>query len=182
MSRFEFSEVKRVARGGWAGILPALGIPSEFLRAKHGPCPGCGGRDRFRFDDKNGDGTWICGGAGEIASGDGFSLLCHVHGWDKSRSLKETARQLGLAATITPEVAREHKRKVVAVDDARVLQHELMVLIQVLNARLSSAQLTSNHSFRNARPEWVPYPDEHWERELLAARRIRAALESVYGP
>jgi hypothetical protein len=29
-------------RHRWLDILPALGVPSRFLRNKHGPCPMCG--------------------------------------------------------------------------------------------------------------------------------------------
>jgi putative DNA primase/helicase len=39
----------------------------------------CGGKDRFRFDDKEGHGTWICTHCG---AGDGFSLLMKVMGID----------------------------------------------------------------------------------------------------
>jgi putative DNA primase/helicase len=47
--------------GRWRSILPALGIDSKYLNGKNGPCPLCrDGRDRWRFDDKRGDGTWIC--------------------------------------------------------------------------------------------------------------------------
>lgn len=35
----------------------------------------CGGRDRWRFDDKDGKGTWICSRCG---SGDGFSLIMRM--------------------------------------------------------------------------------------------------------
>ena len=52
----------------WLAILPALGVPSHFLRNKHGPCPVCGGKDRFRFDDKDGKGTFFCNGCGELSS------------------------------------------------------------------------------------------------------------------
>jgi putative DNA primase/helicase len=49
------------ARGRWKTILPALGIDPKYLTGKNGPCPLCpGGRDRWRFDNKRGDGTWIC--------------------------------------------------------------------------------------------------------------------------
>jgi putative DNA primase/helicase len=48
------------ANGRWRSILPALGIDSRYLTGKNVPCPICGGRDRFRFDNKRGDGTWIC--------------------------------------------------------------------------------------------------------------------------
>jgi len=46
--------------GRWRTILPALGINPQFLSGRNGPCPMCGGRDRWRFDNKRGDGTWIC--------------------------------------------------------------------------------------------------------------------------
>lgn len=46
--------------GRWRSILPALGIDPRFLTGKNCPCPICGGKDRFRFDNKRGDGTWIC--------------------------------------------------------------------------------------------------------------------------
>ena len=45
------------ARNRWREILPRFGIDTRFLTNRHGPCPLCGGRDRFRFDDRNGDGT-----------------------------------------------------------------------------------------------------------------------------
>lgn len=80
-SSLNLAQVKATARGNWPHVLMSLGIASEFLTGRHGPCPGCGGRDRFRFDDRNGDGTFICSqGAGEPLAGDGFTLLRHVTG------------------------------------------------------------------------------------------------------
>jgi putative DNA primase/helicase len=56
------------ARGRWKSILPAIGINPKFLVRKNGPCPMCGGKDRWRFTDIEGKGTWFCnncrGGAG----------------------------------------------------------------------------------------------------------------------
>ena len=66
------------AHGKWRNILPALGVPAQILSGKHCPCPMCGGRDRFRFDDKGGKGGYICSQCG---AGDGFKLLCQMHGW-----------------------------------------------------------------------------------------------------
>lgn len=73
-----FDAVRKAAQGQWRGVLSRLGI-SVPDTAKHAPCPGCGGRDRFRFDDKDGGGSFICGqgGAGTLA-GDGFALVQHV--------------------------------------------------------------------------------------------------------
>lgn len=67
------------ARGKWRGILLALGIDGDFLTGKHGPCPMCGGSDRFRWDNQNGNGGYICGQCG---AGNGFNLLMGVNGWD----------------------------------------------------------------------------------------------------
>ena len=73
-----FGQAKAAARGQWQMLLPALGISEEHLSGRHGPCPGCGGKDRFRFDDKD-DGRWICSqGGGSPASGDGIDLLIHA--------------------------------------------------------------------------------------------------------
>lgn len=69
--------IKEIARGRWLSLLPMLGVEVRFLTGKHGPCPMCGGRDRFRFDDKEGDGTFFCSGCG---AGDGFTLTERVTG------------------------------------------------------------------------------------------------------
>ncbi|MBL9115532.1 MAG: hypothetical protein JNJ83_11050 [Verrucomicrobiaceae bacterium] len=68
---------------------------SEHFGRGHGPCPGCGGKDRFRFDDKAGDGTFICSqGGGGTLSGNGLTLLQHITGWDFKRSIEELGSYL----------------------------------------------------------------------------------------
>ena len=88
--------LREQVRGLWPTILPSLGIAPEYLRNRHMPCPGCGGNDRFRFDDKGGSGSFYCGGGGDPTSGDGFDLLKHVHGWDFAEAAKEVERVLGI--------------------------------------------------------------------------------------
>jgi putative DNA primase/helicase len=92
---FDAADVKTAARGRWREILAQLGVDPDFLRNTHGPCPGCGGKDRFRFDDREGDGTFICSqGGGELLSGDGFTLLQHVKKWDFAKCATELRREL----------------------------------------------------------------------------------------
>lgn len=67
------------ARNKWRGILQSLGIDKRHLSGKHGPCPMCEGTDRFRFDDKGGNGSWICNVCG---AGNGLDLLMTFHRWD----------------------------------------------------------------------------------------------------
>lgn len=65
------------AKGKWRGILLELGLPEATLRDKHGPCPLCGGTDRFRWDNKAGAGTYICSQCG---AGDGMKLAMEFTG------------------------------------------------------------------------------------------------------
>lgn len=88
-----FDDARRAAHGRWPDILRGLGVAAECLRDKHGPCPYCGGKDRFRFDDKEGRGTYVCNNCG---SGDGFGLLELVHGWKPKECLEQVGAYLGL--------------------------------------------------------------------------------------
>lgn len=62
----------------WRSTLERLGVPESALSGRHTACPACGGRDRFRFDDRHRRGDFYCNGCG---AGDGFDLLRRVHGW-----------------------------------------------------------------------------------------------------
>ena len=64
------TDIKDRVRGMWPGIFEAMGI--DVGTGKHKPCPNCQGTDRFRFDDKDGEGTYYCNQCG---AGDGWSLL-----------------------------------------------------------------------------------------------------------
>ena len=75
------------ARGRWHAILPALGVDPERLVNRHGPCPVCGGKDRFRFDNKGGNGTYFCNQCG---AGDGIKLVMSIHGLE----FKDVARRI----------------------------------------------------------------------------------------
>jgi phage/plasmid primase-like uncharacterized protein len=93
-----FDTVRTSAHGCWAEILAHLGIEPSALRDRHGPCPGCGGKDRFRFDDQD-IGRFYCNGGGEPVSGDGFALLQHVYGWTARESLERVAQSIGIVAS-----------------------------------------------------------------------------------
>lgn len=66
-----------VAKGQWKGILSEIGIPPAMLTGRHCACPLCGGEDRFRFDNSEGRGTWICNACG---AGDGMGLAMKFAG------------------------------------------------------------------------------------------------------
>lgn len=78
---------------GWREILLASGIDEKHLRNRHGPCPACGGKDRFRFDNRHGRGDWICNHCG---SGDGFRLLMNAMRIDFAEARKLVMSTAGL--------------------------------------------------------------------------------------
>lgn len=100
-----------VARGKWRGILLQLGIPEMALRNKHGPCPLCGqGTDRFRFDDKDGNGTWFCNKCG---AGDGMKLAIAYTG----KTFREVAALIdGMVGNIKYEPVRQERSPEQALD------------------------------------------------------------------
>lgn len=80
------------ARGKWRGILLHCGVPKEFLTGKHGPCLFCGGKDRARWDNKDGNGTFFCSQCG---AGDGFEFLKRFKGWDFKTAAAEVDKVIG---------------------------------------------------------------------------------------
>lgn len=86
------TELAIQAQGRWADILAYHGIEREYLRNRHGPCPICQGRDRFRFDDKAGTGSYYCSGCG---AGDGVSLLMKYCGFDFKTAANSVRQILG---------------------------------------------------------------------------------------
>lgn len=77
-------DIHELSNGRWRLILTDAGIDEKYLVNHHGPCPCCGGKDRFRFDDKGGRGTFFCS---NCRAGDGFKLLELTQGW----AFKESA-------------------------------------------------------------------------------------------
>ena len=106
-----FERVSALAQGRWHEILVQLGIPPEALQNRHGPCPGCGGRDRYRYDDRDGRGTWICSGGGEMVAGDGYALLRHVHGWSAAEALRQVAAVVGGEAGSLPAATPRRRQQ-----------------------------------------------------------------------
>lgn len=88
------------ARGKWRGIMMALGVPEKALSGDHTACPMCGGKDRFRFDDQDRRGTYICGQCG---AGDGIKFAIEVTGLP----FREACDRIdAIVGNVTPDAGR----------------------------------------------------------------------------
>lgn len=87
-------EIHSRLASSWPQVLVQLGIAETTLKNKHGPCPACGGKDRFRFDNKRGRGDYFCNHCG---AGDGFKLLERTFGWTFSMARRHVIAAAGLA-------------------------------------------------------------------------------------
>ncbi len=96
------------ATNRWNDILPQLGVDAKFLRNKQGPCPVCHGKDRFRYDNKNGQGTYYCNQCG---AGDGFRLVMLVHGIDFAEAAKKVEALVGSAREERPRMENNEAQK-----------------------------------------------------------------------
>ncbi len=97
------SDVAAAACGHWPMVLASLGIDVPGGR-KHGPCPACGGKDRFRLDDKEGRGTFICN---ECGAGDGLDLVAKVTGKPIKEAAAMVAPLVGLSGAGMDPAERE---------------------------------------------------------------------------
>lgn len=95
----DFDAIRAAAVGNYVStIFPAAGISFSKAAHQHQSCPMCGGDDRFRCDDKRGEGTWICSQCG---AGNGFMLVQQYAGLDVYETNKLIAGAIGLDATST---------------------------------------------------------------------------------
>lgn len=104
---------KSLTQGRWKGILSTLGLTAKQLSGKHCECPVCQNgpkSDSFRFDDKEGRGTWICSHCG---SGDGYTLVSKIRGVDFRGAMDIVAPLVGSVAFEAPKAKPE------SMDEAR---------------------------------------------------------------
>lgn len=97
--KMNVTETVKQACGHWPRILPALGV--KVIKNLHQACPVCGGTDRFRFDDKEGRGTWYCNQCG---AGDGLKLVEKVFGVTASEAAGKVNAVTGNLPPVAPEV------------------------------------------------------------------------------
>lgn len=96
-----------VARGKWIEILKDAGLDEALLDGKQRPCPMCGGKDRWRFDDKEQRGTWFCNACG---AGDGYRLYMFLTGEKNfNKAVQKVAKDYGALEAKKQQQRRDNR-------------------------------------------------------------------------
>jgi putative DNA primase/helicase len=160
------------ARGRWLEILPLFGIETRFLSNRHGPCPLCGGRDRFRFDDREGSGSYYCNQCGP---GSGVILIRKLKGWDHKTACDEIDKVIGASLPAAPEPNEDNG----AARRARVIDRALAqaVRAEIVDAYLGRRGLAVRSTVLRGDAR-CPYFDD--ERRLIG--HYPAVVAPISGP
>lgn len=111
--QYDWKEIEPKMIGNWqAAIMSIVNVPRSAFSAKHGPCPSCGGSDRYRFDDNldyKGDGGAYCNQCG---AGSGLTWLMKLSGMTFPESLEALAQFLNMTPREKLEAIRKEMPKV----------------------------------------------------------------------
>ncbi|EDH9262241.1 DNA primase [Salmonella enterica subsp. enterica serovar Stanley] len=133
--KMNVTETVKQACGHWPRILPALGV--KVIKNRHQSCPVCGGSDRFRFDDKEGRGTWFCNHCG---AGDGLKLVEKVFGVTPSEAAGKVNAVTGNLPPVAPEVIAAAEAETVA--DRKAAAALAVRLMEKIRPATGNAYLT----------------------------------------
>lgn len=128
-------KTREAAKGKWRGILLEFGLSDAQLRNRHCECPICGGKDKFRWDNKDGSGSYIC----TCGAGDGVQLAMAVMGMDFHEVCEKIDRMVGNLTPDTPQ------RPAMSGEDRRA------ALVGVWNATAPMAPGDLAHKYLEAR-------------------------------
>ena len=123
-----------------------------------------------------------CFGCG--AHGDVFDWLKERHGLTFRQSLEELAGRAGIELqktrdTLLPGTARDAINAAMRDEIERAAALELGVLYQAISPRVAHRGIP--RPVKDRYPHIQAPPDEHFEREMIAAQRLAKALYALYG-
>lgn len=145
----DFDAIAAAAVGRYVDtVFPAAGIMFSKKADQHQPCPMCGGSDRFRCDDKRGEGTWICSQCG---AGNGFMLVKQYTNLDVYETNELIAGALGMDAT--SEITDEQR----AAWQSQQVEREAIEKAEKRQARIDAAARATS-IWDNAKPAVNDHP------------------------
>lgn len=157
--------IKEAARGRWVEILSTIGgCPGELLTGRHGPCPRCGGIDRFRLIDADA-GALFCNACFSTRNGDGLAALQWLRGWTFNDALNAVADFLGVKLATKKSKASASSDGVYA-SPRDAIRHCLPVLLMATGKKWAAAGVSWP-----AKPD-QPKPVKAWHYSTFSVIRI----------
>lgn len=104
---------------------------------------------------------------------------CHSHGCEY-KDIMRVLEDMGLKekTPFKPDMVAVRKHSRLLVQDSLII--ELYILLQYLEDRVIGRQLINDKTYVKENPAYVLPPDEPWERESLAVKRIKTGLNILY--
>lgn len=132
-------DLNSLANNRWESIFSNLGIVVPD-NSKHGACPNCGGKDRFRMDNLEGRGTFFCSGCGV---GDGLALVQKSLNLTVLQAVKEIEQVLNVSvkAPTKPMIDSNFEQKK-AIEKARFIYSKGLPVTK--HSYLEAKQIKSN--------------------------------------
>lgn len=146
--------VRAVADGRWRDVFISVGIDANAVDGKARPCPMCGGRDRFVFDDKFGRGDYFCRHCG---AGDGFALIGKFLGCSFFEALKTVERFYGLEVKETKQRSQAPDEQKIETDPQKRSRIEMMELWSQAHPVVKDDAVYKYLSRRGLKPESAAY-------------------------
>ena len=155
----------------WPEVLTSAGIPDSHFSGRNGPCPICGGNDRYRWSKKHG-GVWVCSNCTGSSYASPIKLLMLHMGYTEFRAAADHVREHFNEPSNSKSVIRHHTVGH-AQDDQNRLQRNLEKMTSLWNDgvavsvddpvdrylqnRVPGIQVTSqNIRFHRRLPYWAP--------------------------
>lgn len=111
--QYDWKDIEPRMVGNWqAAIMSIVNVPRDTFSPKHAPCPSCGGKNRYRFDDNfetKGDGGAFCNQCG---AGSGLTWLMKLSGMNFPESLGALAGFLNMTPREKLDAIRKEMPKV----------------------------------------------------------------------
>lgn len=175
-----------LAFGRWPDILQARGMDASFFNGKAGPCPFCGGSDRYRWVQKKFGGVWVCNNCTGDKYATGFNMLMRHMGYTtfheaaddvrdfcgKNPQIKPIPReqQLLQGNSMTPErIARNRARMVKTWNEALEVTAGDPVSLYMQNRTPGMNFMPKCIRYHPALEYWAP-PPQGQDKPVLLGR------------
>lgn len=157
MSSYEWKDIQPMMIGNWQSAIQQINGLNlrDYHPKKHYSCPMCGGKDRFRFDDRrpkarsaDGTGGYYCNACG---SGDGMDLFVKLTGLNFSEAVNtlgkflnaQPVEQRRAAQAIIHSAPRLDYGKEMSAEDAAAAMQKTVTLNTCPLTRLEGINPTS---------------------------------------